>query len=137
MDVLEDILRNYGLRATPQRAAVLKAVMASDHPDADTVYALAREHQPSMSLATVYHVLDKLSEVGLVSVLDFAGRRLYDGRISDHDHVRCRRCGRVDDVDRDQETRIVTAQCPGWRIHHAAVLWEGLCPVCQQGMAHD
>lgn len=135
MNVLEDTLRDHRLRATPQRVAVLEAVMASDHPDAETVYAVARGHLKSMSLATVYHVLDKLSEVGLVSVLDFAGRRLYDGRVNDHDHVRCRGCGRVDDVDRDGGTRIVVPEGHGWRMHQASLLWEGLCTECQGRMA--
>lgn len=136
-DFLENTLRDHGLRATPQRVAVLEAVMASDHPDAEAIYEFARSHQQSMSLATVYHVLDKLYLAGLVSVLDFTSRRLYDGRTTAHDHVRCRDCGRVDDMQRVVDTRLVPPAGDGWLIQDAALVWEGLCLQCQGRRAHE
>lgn len=127
------LLRQYGLRATPQRITVMQALTAVSHPDADQVYAYARERQASLSLATVYHVLDKFEDVGLISILEFHGRRYYDVRTEKHDHIRCRGCGRLTDVERDPKTILTQPDAQTWRILDQSLVWEGLCPACQRG----
>jgi Fur family peroxide stress response transcriptional regulator len=127
------LLRDHGLRATPQRAIVIEALMALSHPDADSIFAYAQERQPSMSLATVYNVLDKLKAAGLVHMLELHGRRYFDVRLDHHDHVHCRKCGQLADVNRPSGTRLVAPRLASWHIEDQALIWEGLCPVCQQG----
>lgn len=127
------LLRENGLRATPQRAIVIEALMELSHPDADAIFGYAQERQPSMSLATVYNVLDKLRGAGLVHMLDLHGRRYFDVRLEHHDHVHCRQCGQLADVNRPFGTRLVVPQLTAWQIDDQALIWEGLCPECQQG----
>nr|WP_275107368.1 Fur family transcriptional regulator [Sulfobacillus harzensis] len=129
---MEEKLRTHGLRATPQRVAVMEALLAEDHPDAETIFAHTRKQQQSMSLATVYHVLEKFEEAGLVSRLEMSGRRLYDGRTVPHDHVRCRACGRIEDVLRHPETQVMAPRGHGWRLTAPSLTWDGVCPDCQE-----
>lgn len=133
---LEAQLRDYGLRATPQRVVVLEGLVATSHPDAETIYAFAQARHPSLSLATVYNVLEKLTQAGLVRTLEFHGRRCYDLRIESHDHVRCRNCGKLADVERDPATRLIQPPSAAWLIQDESLVWEGLCPDCRGGMAH-
>lgn len=127
----ETLLRQHGLRATPQRAIVMEALMSLSHPDVDAVFAYAQRRQSSMSLATVYNVLEKFRAAGLVALLDFHGRRYFDMRVEHHDHVHCRECGRLADVSRDPATQLVVPSVASWVIDDQALVWEGVCPACQ------
>lgn len=129
---VETLLRSRGLRATPQRVLVVEALTVLSHPDAEAVYSYALKRQSSMSLATVYNVLEKLREAGVVVMLEFHGRRYFDIRVDDHDHVHCRSCGRLTDVSRHPSTRLVAPQTSPWLIEDQSLVWEGLCPACQE-----
>lgn len=126
------LLRDHGLRATPQRAVVIEALRGLSHPDAEAVFDYAQKRQSSVSLATVYNVLDRLKDAGLVALLEFHGRRYFDMRVEHHDHVHCRSCGRLADAIRHSETRIVTPPITSWMIEDQSLVWEGVCPECQQ-----
>ncbi len=96
----EDKCRSRGIRVTSQRLAVYRA-LAEDlsHPTADAVYARLRPAMSSLSLATVYRILESLEEEGLirrVSTTDGVGR--FDANMSVHQHLYCRLCGRLADV---------------------------------------
>jgi Fe2+ or Zn2+ uptake regulation protein len=127
------ILRQVGLRVTPQRSLVLEALMRLPHPDAEAVFGYARQRQPNMSLATVYNVLDKLRGVGLAAMLEYRGRRHFDVRVERHDHVHCRGCGLIADIERHANTRVVCPEDAAWIIEDQALVWEGLCPSCRTG----
>lgn len=92
--------RESGLAVTPQRLAIIRALLASsEHPTADTVYELVRREHPHMSRATVHRTLEVLCDVGearKVTLLHDSAR--YDGNVAPHHHVVCVRCHRVRDV---------------------------------------
>jgi Fe2+ or Zn2+ uptake regulation protein len=125
------LLQSAGLKATPQRLLVLDALRQLSHPDVDAIFRHAVAHHAGLSLATVYHVLEKFEQAGLIVQLEFNGRRYYDIRRDAHDHVRCRRCGRLDDVNRDPRTRLVFTPGSAWVVESQSLLWEGICPDCQ------
>lgn len=133
---MEEELRAQGLRATPQRVVVMEALRALSHPDAEAVLAFAQTRRTSMSVATVYNVLEKLRAAGLVAAVDVRGRRCFDIRTESHDHVRCRQCGRLDDMARHPATRIVALDQASWVIDDQSLMWEGLCPACQREVQH-
>jgi len=89
------------VRMTCQRCAILEAVRGvSSHPTADEVYEMVRENLPNVSLGTVYRNLEILSANGIISKLGPEECKMrFDGNTKKHYHVRCRVCGRVDDVD--------------------------------------
>ncbi|HEU5322034.1 MAG TPA: transcriptional repressor, partial [Methylomirabilota bacterium] len=90
-----------GHRMTPQRAAVYDYLARVDtHPTAEEVYRAVKRRLPRVGLATVYNSLEVLVRSGLVGKLT-AGHAAarYDARTDVHSHVRCLRCGRVEDLD--------------------------------------
>src|SRR5437867_6506445 len=95
-------LAEQGYRITPQRLAVVGALMAArNHPSAEDLFARVRETCPTTSLATIYKTLDTLEELGEVLELKFRdGSNRYDGvRPDAHPHLICTRCGRIEDLD--------------------------------------
>lgn len=87
-----------GATLTDQRQVVCNVLEKSaDHPDAEQVFARAREHEPRISLATVYRTLKALSDLGLVATHDFGdGRTRFEIMDEDHhDHLICMRTGAV------------------------------------------
>src|SRR5690242_17252458 len=93
--------RQGGLAVTPQRIAIIKALLSSaEHPRADTVFATVRREHPTISLATVHRTLETLCEIGearKVTTLHDSAR--YDGNVTPHHHVVCDECRKVRDIE--------------------------------------
>jgi Fur family peroxide stress response transcriptional regulator len=93
--------RKRGIAVTPQRLAVIKALLASEnHPRANEICAVVRRQHPHVSLATVHRILEQFCEVGearKVTLLHDVAR--YDGNVEPHHHVLCVRCKRVHDIE--------------------------------------
>ena len=88
------------IRMTNQRKVILTVLGRSkSHPTADEVYREVRKRLPHISLATVYRNLELLSAHGMIGKLDHAGtQKRFDGDTDHHYHIRCVRCGRVEDA---------------------------------------
>lgn len=97
---LSQRLRDYGFRVTPQRLHVYDALAQSgEHLTPDGVMEAVRPQHPSISLNTVYEVLETLTTVGAVQRADVgAGSRRYDANMEPHHHFVCRTCGKQEDV---------------------------------------
>lgn len=86
---LESRYLKSGLKMTGQRRTIIKILDdASDHPSVETVYARARQIDPSISLATVYRTLSLLEEMDLIIKRDFNDSYArYDTNIDHHHHL--------------------------------------------------
>jgi Fe2+ or Zn2+ uptake regulation protein len=123
-----------GLRRTPQREILLGLVQSStDHPTAEWLHQEARQILPDISLATVYRTLRMLKEKGLV--YEFSGGASpsrYDGNPGEHEHVRCVRCGAVENVTLPElaDLREHVAARTGFRMGRYPMVFHGLCESC-------
>jgi Fe2+ or Zn2+ uptake regulation protein len=62
---------------------------------------------------------------------DKKGRR-YDTGLEPHQHIRCRRCGRLDNLPQwDAEAWLTASAPPDWVVEGWAVVADGVCPTCQ------
>lgn len=91
---------NKGRRNTVQRQVMLEELQKlSFHPTAAELYKITRMRLPRLSLGTVYRNLEILVTMDLVRKLEIAGREArFDGNIDPHNHVRCVRCGAIEDI---------------------------------------
>ena len=139
MDVEHELverLRGAGMRVTAPRLAVLAAVAAGPHRDAEAIAVAARARLGSLSTQAVYDNLSALVAAGLVRRIEPAGHPArYEARVGDnHHHVVCRRCGKAADVD----CAVGPAPClepsdaHGYLIDEAEVIFWGVCPDCRQ-----
>jgi Fe2+ or Zn2+ uptake regulation protein len=97
------LLRGVGLQPTPQRLAVARYVLATtSHPTADEVLEQARRECPTLSRATVYNTLSRLSEKGLVRPQTIKeGVIVFDARVEKHHHFIDEETGEIHDVPWD------------------------------------
>jgi Fe2+ or Zn2+ uptake regulation protein len=132
---LATALRERGQRVTPQRLAIARAVRELDsHVTAERVYGEVSARMPGVSLPTVYATLELLEQLGLVRrVSAGTGAIVYDGRIDDHQHLVCRRCGAIADVDAavDRDELLAAARAGGFAADYAQVVVMGLCASCR------
>ncbi|MFO7617672.1 MAG: transcriptional repressor [Bacteroidales bacterium] len=101
---LAKMLTEKSLKVTPQRMAVLKAILRlGNHPSADEIMESIRKELPNTSLATIYKVLEVLVEVGLIrKVKTDKDIMRYDAILQKHHHIYYSDSGRIEDYF-DQE----------------------------------
>lgn len=123
-------------RMTRQRQVILEELRkVSSHPTADEVYDMVRRRLPRVSLGTVYRNLELLSERGMIQKLELGGtRRRFDGKADDHYHVRCIRCGRLEDAPVESFTAVEDALrgATDYEILGHRLEFIGLCPQCRK-----
>ena len=77
-----------GLKATPQRMRVYAVMCRLGHASADRVYQELGGAWGKMTLATVYNVLESMTEVGLlVRRPSFSSKMYFDVNTSEHGHL--------------------------------------------------
>ncbi|HEY2715920.1 MAG TPA: Fur family transcriptional regulator [Solirubrobacterales bacterium] len=127
-------LRERGLRVTPQRLFIYRALVDLDrHVSAEGVLAAVGESLPNVSLPTVYSTLDLFEEMGLVRRLGVTqGAVLYDPRPDPHNHRVCDRCGAIEDFDADLDfaPALRRARRGGFQAGRAEIVVHGLCARC-------
>ncbi len=96
------ILKNSGLKATPQRLCLLRRLGSHTHPSIDELYEMIKEDYPSISLATIYKNLSLLMEQNLVIEVNSPGQKpRYDIFEHPHIHIACNHCGHINDISGD------------------------------------
>jgi len=125
------ILREHGLKVTPQRLGVLRFLDENrTHPTADDIYRALREENPSLSKTTVYNILDVLNRYDLVCVLTISGTESrYDMRGTIHHHFLCKECGRIIDIDVEGLCTDCVLE-KGHKVEEAHGHFKGVCKDC-------
>lgn len=127
---LTALFRRTGRKVTPQREAVFRALVGNDrHPTAEAVHAAVTAELPSVSLRTVYQVLNDLAAMGEIQALELGtGAARFDPNVDAHHHLVCNACGRVRDVYGD--TVSLPAPALGFTVDTAEVVFRGRCDDC-------
>jgi len=86
---IQDKLALAELKITPQRIAVLEAVLClHNHPTADEVIEYIRKEHPHIAVGTVYKVLETLVEKQIIKkVKTDKDVMRYDGVLTQHHHI--------------------------------------------------
>ena len=130
-------MRNSGkLRMTALRRAILEEIRTvTTHPTAEEVCEMVRRRLSRASLGSVYRNLNLLCEAGLIGRADMVETQArFDPTPRNHYHVRCVRCGRMEDLSLGPERGIEEAgrgACEYEIIGHRLELI-GVCPECQK-----
>ena len=104
-------LSEKGLRVTPQRIAILSAILKLDnHPTAEYIIAYIKKNHPNISVGTVYKVLDSFVENNLLKKVKTEGGIMrYDPLQNNHHHLYCEKTDRIEDYQDDQLDEMITA----------------------------
>jgi Fur family peroxide stress response transcriptional regulator len=134
MENFRNKCREFGLKITPQRAAIYKELLqASDHPTIDSILKKVRVVLPSISFDTVYRTVISFSEAGIIHMVGgFGGSRRFDADTSRHHHFKCIKCGKIFDFLSDyyDNVKIPEELSRNFKVLSKRVLLEGICREC-------
>lgn len=133
------MLREKGFKVTPQRLAIYKVLCnTTEHPSAEMIFNKLQPYYPTMSLATVYKTIEILREIGFVQVLNVGEDSFrYDANVTNHPHIRCMSCKRVDDMHDIDSAEFIEQirQKTAYRLTGQQFYFYGICPECQSKAA--
>lgn len=136
LDVIKQF-KNKGYKVTPQRRAIINALLLPDGPPTATeVLEKARVSHPGVSLDTVYRNLNLLVEMGCLIQINLKNNEKSRFEIvkSHHHHLVCLGCG--ESVCLEQcpllERDLELAKEKGYKVMGHAFEIYGYCPACQK-----
>lgn len=135
--LVEQLLKERGVRLTPQRRLVVRRTAAHLHFTAEEVVEDVRKIDPTIARGTVYRTLALLHEAGVLEKHDFwHGPPYYEVTFgkAHHDHLMCVQCGAIIEFQepRWEPLQEEAAKRYGYRLlSHVHKLY-GLCATCQR-----
>ncbi len=136
-DVME-LLRQRGLRMTPQRRAIVAEIMRTQgHISPATLARNVQEEMPGVNASTIYRTLALLEEAGVLAHAHLEGGAEYHRtEEAGHVHLSCRRCGVEDDLSLEEAVALqeLIERHRGFRpdLTHFAI--SGLCADCRRAL---
>ena len=128
-------LRSRGLSFTAERQTVLREIFTGgSHFQADELYLrLARKKAHPVSRATVYRTLSLLTDSGLIRKVAFVDRHSHYEHLFGHDHLICRKCGRIIEFQDLSLSRALAGICKSKKFRRLSHKIEvvGLCSKCK------
>ena len=88
-------MRGGGYKATPQRIAVLRALVEEQHQSLEEIHARC----PEVGLVTVYRTLDLLGNLNIVRRLDLGDGARFELAENHHHHMICESCGDISEFE--------------------------------------
>ncbi|MCP3952777.1 MAG: transcriptional repressor [Desulfobacterales bacterium] len=133
----QEMLMSAKLEATPNRLRVLEVVGNNSYPLSAGDIFKTLERGSSINRVTVYRILDRLVDQGVVERLSTGGRAAYYGLAPNehhqpHPHFYCKVCGQMDCLNPESlsiETDAIQKTFPG-RIDKVEVRVDGICKNC-------
>jgi len=129
---LTSAFRARGLKLTPQRQLLFRLLHDNTtHPTAESLFAVASEQMPGISLRTVYQTLNDLTSMGELQCFAFDGAASrFDPNVDAHHHVVCRSCGTVADVYVEGTEALALDDLHGFAIDSSDIVFHGTCAEC-------
>ncbi len=131
MEKYLQILREHGIKVTPQRLEILRFLDTHHtHPSAEDIFHELKKRNPSLSKTTVYNTIQSLMDHGLlISIVFSTHEARFDSVINHHHHLLCSECGKIIDIE---------VECPftkekitgGHRIDEVHGYFRGVCKDC-------
>ncbi len=92
-------LREKNKKVTPQRLAVFESLRTrKDHPNVEDIYQDVKLTYPTISLSTIYQILDLMLDLGRVTKIKTVNRdSRYETDTSPHINAICPICGEIED----------------------------------------
>lgn len=134
MSDLKELLEKKGIQPSYQRLKILEYLMQNDvHPTAEVLYRHLLEQIPVLSKTTVYNLLRKLQQAGVVRELRLGEVEIrYDMIMHPHCHFRCRKCKNLYNVEKEISL-FKDKEIDGHTIETISVYLEGICKICLGG----
>lgn len=129
-------LREKGYKITPQRRAVLEALVQGEQfSSVQQVWEIVRKTQPDVSLDTIYRNLTLLKDIGTVHEIIRPTGNVYEMVTEGHHHhhLICTECGKTECIDICPMNKIYEkeAAARGFLVTGHVFEFYGLCWSCR------
>ena len=105
--------------------------LCAEHLTVEQIFGRMKETHPGIALATIYNNVNRLWEAGLIRRVSIEGMPDRYDRIHRHDHLACRRCGRLSDLAFDDLSDALRERIGGEFLYYDLNVFY-LCPACRQ-----
>lgn len=129
---------------TYQRKIILEELKKlKTHPTADELYMIVKKRIPKISISTVYRSLEAFAECGLIKKMEpIEIQKRFDSTTEHHYHIRCVRCGKLDDLPNNIpgiEKEIgsleeMIEKFSGYKVMEHSLEFSGICPECRKDL---
>ena len=128
------LLKDYDLKVTPQRVAIVEELYVNGHMNIDDLYKKLLEKFPSISLATIYKNINAMVEKVFLSEVKIPNQKsVYELVKEEHAHMVCSSCGHIEDVTVNTASVINEAMSLSkFKIDSTNIVLSGLCPKCSK-----
>ncbi|KAB7885358.1 Fur family transcriptional regulator [Poseidonibacter ostreae] len=128
------LLKNYDLKVTPQRVAIVEELYLNGHMNIDDLYHKLLAKFPSISLATIYKNINAMVEKVFLSEVKVPNAKsVFELVKEEHAHLVCSECGNIEDVSLDISSVLteVTSKSQ-FKIDSTNLVLSGLCCNCNK-----
>lgn len=130
MNSIKELLQQTGLKATPQRVAILKTIEESGHASVDEIYNILKISFPSMSLATIYKNVNFLRNESVLDEINIRDSKpKYEVVKHSHGHFVCKKCKKVIDFKVESVCNPIHEEIE--KVDESDVFLYGICKDCK------
>ena len=129
-----NLLKEYDLKVTPQRVAIVEELYTNGHMNIDDLYKKLLSKFPSVSLATIYKNINAMVEKVFLSEVKIPNTKsVYELVKTEHAHLVCSSCGYIEDIMLDSSDILTEAsKLTTFKIDSTNIVFNGLCPKCSK-----
>jgi Fur family transcriptional regulator, peroxide stress response regulator len=128
----ESILREHGLKSTPQRSVILSQIYDSGHIDIEQLHKRVIGII-KIPLGTLYRALTELSTVGILTAISINGLKThYEISKPSHAHLVCDECGSICDVEYNASNLLENIDLRSFQIKSTMLMAHGVCVKCKR-----
>jgi len=127
------LLKEYNLKVTPQRVAIVEELYAHGHMNIDDLYKNLLKKFPSISLATIYKNVNAMVEKIFLNEVKIPDTKsVYELVKEDHSHLVCSSCGKIEDIHIDTNVlQNSLSSVSEFKVENTEVVFSGICEDCQ------
>lgn len=132
MENYTTILKQYDLKVTPQRIAIVEELYKNGHMNIDELYRNLLSKFPSISLATIYKNINSMVEKLFLSEVKIPeSKSVYELTKTEHAHMVCSSCGSICDIMLDVSSIVQEASTlTDFKIDSTNIVLNGTCGKC-------
>jgi Fur family transcriptional regulator, peroxide stress response regulator len=129
-----NLLKEYDLKVTPQRVAIVEELYKNGHMNIDDLYKKLLSKFPSISLATIYKNINAMIEKVFLSEVKIPNTKsVYELVKTEHAHLVCSCCGAIEDIKLDPTSILnEVSTLSSFKIDSTNIVLSGICPKCSK-----
>lgn len=129
-----NLLKEYDLKVTPQRVAIVEELYKNGHMNIDDLYKKLLSKFPSVSLATIYKNINAMIEKVFLSEVKIPNSKsVFELVKAEHAHLVCSQCGNIQDINLDASSLInEVSTLSSFKVESTNITLAGICTDCSK-----